>query len=70
MNYSKEDIRDLRENSIERVLNTALKLAEYAIKSKDPNISELGWINKDDIEALKDLTVRIWNDARNETWGK
>jgi hypothetical protein len=70
MDYSKEDIRALRENSIERVFNTAIKLAEHAMTSTNAEISELGWISKDDLEALKELTVRLWNDARNETWSK
>jgi len=55
--------RHLLENSIERVINTSLRLVEkYAEKDED------FMVNIEDWEALKSLTCKLWNDARNEVF--
>jgi hypothetical protein len=68
MNYSKEDILRLRENSIERLLKSALRCARYASLANDERISEIGGIVYSDLEELKELMTRLWDEARNETY--
>jgi hypothetical protein len=52
---------DLLENSIERVINTTMRIL-------DTSTHEDSDINYDDWNALKWTVVTIWNDARNNVF--
>jgi hypothetical protein len=63
IDLSKVEEELLLNNSIERVINTSMRLVEdYAGKDEDQ------WINLEDWKALKHLTVKLFNDARNEVF--
>ena len=51
------------ESSIERVINTTLHLLK-GVQDKELR-EELRHINLDDWTALKEITVRLWNEERN-----
>lgn len=70
MEFTKKELHQLRNNSLERVFSTALKCAQYAMNANDQEISELGSISEVDIQDLKELATKLWNNARNETWTK
>ncbi len=58
-----EDI--ILSNSIERVINTTLHILEKLNPNRDMvSINQQDWIE------LKEVTVRIWNEKRNEIFKK
>jgi hypothetical protein len=61
MELDKAERRLLLDNSIERVINTSMKIVE---RSRHEDAS----MNYDDWEALKSLTVKLWNNARNDAF--
>lgn len=53
----------LLNNSVERVINTSVRLVEkYAKRDEDQ------WLNLEDWKELKYLVVNLFNDARNEVF--
>jgi hypothetical protein len=68
--YTKAEKLQLLDNSIERVINTSMELAQRAERSRNEHLSELGSTNRQDWEELKELVVKIWNDQRNEVFQK
>lgn len=60
---TQEEIRDhlLLQNSIERVINTTMSILQ---KSKHPD----AMMNLNDWEALKYVTVHLWNEERNRAF--
>jgi hypothetical protein len=56
----------LLDNSVERVLSTAMKL----IKKHVPNYNEDKQTNLRDLEDCKSIVVDLWNTARNEAFKK
>jgi hypothetical protein len=61
MELSKAERRLLLDNSVERVINTSMGLV-YISNHEDAQM------NYEDWAALKTLTVKLWNDARNEAF--
>lgn len=63
MDLDKNERRLLLDNSIERVINTSIQIIERS-RHEDADM------NLEDWKALKWLTVKLWNDARNEAFKK
>jgi hypothetical protein len=61
MNLDKHERKLLLDNSVERVINTSIKIIEQT------NHEDAG-MNLDDWYTLKLLTVKLWNNARNEAF--
>jgi len=55
--------RLLLTNSIERVINTSIRLVETTD-------DEDTFINLEDWDALKPIVVDLWNKARDEAFGR
>lgn len=53
------------QNSIERVINTSIQLAEKAVESQNGRLRELGDTNFQDWEELKTLVVKLWDRERD-----
>jgi hypothetical protein len=51
--------RHILENSIERVINTSMRIVK---KSTDEDV----FVNLDDWKALKQLVVKLWDRERNQ----
>ena len=63
--YTPYEERQLLDNSIERVINTSIRLVgKYA--QRDPDYM----VNIEDWEELKALATKVWGDARNEVFKK
>ena len=58
---SSTEERILLDNSIERVINTSMRIVEYS-KHED------AYINYDDWDNCKELVVKLWDKARNEVF--
>ena len=56
----------LLDNSLERVLNSARRIAKRMMKHPDEATSELASIVVRDIEELGPLAVELWDKAREE----
>jgi hypothetical protein len=61
MELSPAERRLLLDNSVERVINTSMGLARISTH-------ENAQMNFEDWVELKALTVKLWNDARNEAF--
>ena len=61
MDLSKQERRLLLDNSVERVINTSMGILRISTH-------ENAQMNFEDWAALKALTVKLWNDARNEAF--
>lgn len=57
--------KQILSNSIERVVNTAIKCAEYTEGSEEEATSERGSTSRQDLEELKWLIVKLWERERN-----
>lgn len=61
--------RHLLENSIERVINTTIKILEgYDLTDASEEEGENVFMNLEDWNALKWTVVHVWNEARNEAF--
>lgn len=58
-NYTEAEKRYIQDNSLERVLNTTIRIIEG---SKHPDAVT----NLEDLTDLKAIASKCWNDIRNE----
>lgn len=56
---------DVLDNSIERVINTTIKILRRINGKNDDALNELVEINLQDWRELKETTVRLWDAQRN-----
>jgi hypothetical protein len=61
MDLDKHERRLLLDNSVERVINTSMGLVRVS-KHEDAQMNYEDWVE------LKALTVKLWNEARNEAF--
>lgn len=65
MQLTEADRIMLLSNSIERVCNTAMEVGGWTQNNaKDEHMQELGSTSWQDIEELKPLLCKLWNDAQ------
>lgn len=63
---TKREENQILQNSVERMINTSIQLAQHLEDSKDERIKELASISWQDWEELKQLIVKLWNRERND----
>lgn len=68
LTLSPAELRLLRENSLERVLNNAIFVGERTMHQTRGELSERAGVLVDAVEALKVLASNLWDAARNATW--
>lgn len=61
-----KDEQAIATNSIERMINTSLQLAEACLDHKDERIRELADVSIQDWYELRATVEKLWGDARNE----
>ena len=66
---TKHEENQILQNSIERVLNSAIRLIENADFDTE-ELQELRDVNLDDLQNLKQITVMIWNEKRDQIFRK
>lgn len=66
MTLSKEEYTKVLQNSIERVMNTAIELGGAAENGEtNEHLKELGSTSWQDCEELKSTNTKLWNEVRN-----
>lgn len=66
MEISEETARYISNNSIERVINTAIRMAEAVATRKIPaSTAEDAEMSIEDLSDCKMIATQIWNDTRN-----
>jgi hypothetical protein len=66
---TKQEERYIATNSVERMINTAIRLGEFCQnnpKLVGEEMSELGSINWQDFQDLKEVMCKLWNERRND----
>lgn len=63
LTFSKAEEIALLDNSIERVINTSIRVASVLEAHIEHPLSEDGSINRQDWEELKPLVRKLWNHA-------
>lgn len=65
--YNKQEEDLILQNSIERVINSTKQILERVPNKELPEgLQELMDTNYQDWEELKELTVKLWDDKRNQ----
>ena len=63
MQLTEQEKRYIEECSIERILNTAITMAK-ACRNHE-RLAEDAGVNLQDLQDVKALATKIWNDTRN-----
>jgi len=61
LELSDADKRNLSTCSVERMINTSIRIAQVAEESKNEKLSELGSTSWQDWDELKPLVLKLWN---------